>query len=134
MARPRTGETPIQHARVNQIDWDDFAYSTGGDPSGVIRDFIRWHIRRKGAKLPPRPDLDAWREQSITPAWDEDTMTTAVAWFTDDLGHQIDGEHPDTDDFGRPEWQCERCGTRLNLTAKGRHVSSSGNARCPHAI
>ena len=53
--RPKTGETPIQHIRIPDEDWRAFNEATGGKGAAVIRAFIRWFLRRRGAKLPDRP-------------------------------------------------------------------------------
>lgn len=36
-------------------DLDPAARAVGYDRSGVIRQFVRWYLRRPGAKLPQRP-------------------------------------------------------------------------------
>lgn len=59
VARPRTGETPIQHVRISQEDWDDFRAVLGRRAPSVVRELIRWYIRRPGARLPERPTQDA---------------------------------------------------------------------------
>lgn len=59
MGRPKTGETPLQHTRVPQDDWDDLRAVAGRRASSVIREFIRWYLRRPGAKLPERPTREA---------------------------------------------------------------------------
>lgn len=44
--------------RVSDDDWTDFdaaAKSAGGDRGGLVKEFIRWYLRRPGAKLPQRP-------------------------------------------------------------------------------
>ena len=53
VARPKTGETPIQHVRIPAEDWDEL----GRKGAGLVRDFIRWYLRRPGAKLPVRPPV-----------------------------------------------------------------------------
>lgn len=60
--RPRTGETPIQHVRVAQEDWDDLHEVTRGRRSEVIREFIRWYLRRPGARIPERPSAEVIAE------------------------------------------------------------------------
>lgn len=38
--------------------WDEFGEATAGHKdgrSGVLRDFIRWYLRKPGAELPARP-------------------------------------------------------------------------------
>lgn len=55
MARPRTGITPLQHVRIPQNDWDTLRAVSGRQAATVLREFIRWYLRRPGAKLPQRP-------------------------------------------------------------------------------
>jgi hypothetical protein len=58
VARPKTGETPSRHVRVADEDWGDLeaaAGAIGSDRGKVINQFIRWYLRRPGAKLPERP-------------------------------------------------------------------------------
>jgi hypothetical protein len=56
--RPPTGETPIQHTRVDQDDWDDLEAAVGRQRAKVVRDLIRWYLRRPGAALPERPSRE----------------------------------------------------------------------------
>lgn len=62
MARPATGETPIQHTRVDQDDWDDLEAAVGRRRAKIVRDLIRWYIRRPGAALPERPSREQMNE------------------------------------------------------------------------
>ncbi len=55
MARPRTGQMPIAEIRVAKQDWADFRAVNLRRAPAVIREFIRWYLRRPGAKLPQRP-------------------------------------------------------------------------------
>jgi hypothetical protein len=44
--------------RVSDEDWTDLgdtASAAGADRAKVINAFIRWYLRRPGAKLPERP-------------------------------------------------------------------------------
>jgi hypothetical protein len=44
--------------RVDDADWDDAEHATaemGTDRAKVINQFLRWYLRRPGAKLPERP-------------------------------------------------------------------------------
>lgn len=59
VARPKTGETPIQHIRIPDEDWEAFNEATGGKGAAVVRAFIRWFLRRHGAALPKRPEPTA---------------------------------------------------------------------------
>jgi hypothetical protein len=54
--RPATGQTPVQHFRVPADDWRDFNDAAGGKGAEVLRAFIRWYVRRRGAKQVKRPD------------------------------------------------------------------------------
>ncbi|MEU0665740.1 hypothetical protein ABZ508_26640 [Streptomyces lavendulocolor] len=53
--------TPPRQIRIPDEDWSDFdvaAKSMGTDRATVVRDFIRWYLRRPGAKALPRPPRD----------------------------------------------------------------------------
>lgn len=48
--------TPHRPIRVEDELWDSFGALVGArNRSSVIRDFIRWYIGMRGAKLPERP-------------------------------------------------------------------------------
>jgi hypothetical protein len=56
--------------RAPDDEWEPFEdatraqHPTGRSPRGrVIREFIRWYMRRPGAKLPERPPAGPWSEQ-----------------------------------------------------------------------
>lgn len=56
--RPATGKTFIARARVAFDLWEEFgtaAEAQGTDRSKVINEFIRWFLRKPGAKMPARP-------------------------------------------------------------------------------
>lgn len=55
VARPKTGETPIQHVRVPPDDWAELDERSGGKRPEIVRQLIRWYLRHPGAKLPERP-------------------------------------------------------------------------------
>lgn len=55
VSRPPTGKTPIQHVRIPDEDWGEFKAVAGRRGPSVLREFIRWYLRRPGAKLPVRP-------------------------------------------------------------------------------
>ena len=55
VARPKTGVTPIQHVRVADDDWGDLKAVAGRGLPDIVRQLIRWYLRRPGAKLPERP-------------------------------------------------------------------------------
>ncbi|MFH9891911.1 hypothetical protein ACH4OQ_35910 [Streptomyces luteogriseus] len=64
------GYEPPKSIRVPSADeWDPFGeaaktmHLTGRSPrTQVLREFIRWYMRRPGAKLPERPDAGPWSE------------------------------------------------------------------------
>ncbi|MFF3665392.1 hypothetical protein [Microtetraspora malaysiensis] len=48
--------TPHRPIRVEADLWEEFGRLVGPrNRSAIIRDFIRWYIRERGAKLPERP-------------------------------------------------------------------------------
>ncbi|MGW6912511.1 hypothetical protein ACWGB8_01615 [Kitasatospora sp. NPDC054939] len=60
-------------------EWDPFGDATkavhpnGRSPrTAVIREFMRWYMRRPGAKLPTRPDAGPWS----TPKTDQEQPAT----------------------------------------------------------
>lgn len=64
--------TPNRPIRVEAELWDAFGRLVGPrNRSAVIRDFIRWYIRERGATLPKRPhettDGRAADERPATP-------------------------------------------------------------------
>jgi hypothetical protein len=49
--------------RIPDDEWLPFEDATGDQPrAAVVRDFIRWYLRRPGAKLPERPAAGPWSE------------------------------------------------------------------------
>lgn len=70
VATPRYGEvmpnapkTPPRQIRIGD-EWYDFdraAKAQGTERATLIREFIAWYLRQPGAKLPTRPDVEAWR-------------------------------------------------------------------------
>jgi hypothetical protein len=54
--------TARQTIRVDEDLWElfDAARVSAGEDSRsvVVRDFIRWYVREKGARLPKRPDAE----------------------------------------------------------------------------
>lgn len=57
MPRPATGETPIQHVRIPKDEWEEFKAVAGRKNASLVRQFIRWYLRKPGAKLPTRPPM-----------------------------------------------------------------------------
>lgn len=48
--------TPLRPVRVEASLWEEFGRLVGKrNRSAVIRDFIRWYVGERGAKLPKRP-------------------------------------------------------------------------------
>jgi hypothetical protein len=56
VGRPATGKTPHRTIRVPDEEWEELKERSAGDATSLIRQFIRWYLRRPGAKLPVRPD------------------------------------------------------------------------------
>jgi hypothetical protein len=57
-AVPNKPGTQHRSVRVSDEDWADLDAATsalGADRGTVIKQFIRWYLRRPGAKLPARP-------------------------------------------------------------------------------
>lgn len=120
MARPRTGEMPIQHVRAPDEDWADLDTASDGRRPEVVRELIRWYLRRPGARLPERPQAADW------PA---SRAAAAVEWFAS-LGHDVDLEEPSEDAHGQQIWRCSKCGSHVSTSGKGKPHSPSGKARC----
>ncbi|GCD40827.1 hypothetical protein GKJPGBOP_00480 [Streptomyces paromomycinus] len=71
---PMTDDTEGTYDKPRQIrvpddEWIPFeaatkaAHPTGRSPRArVVREFIRWYMRRPGAKLPARPPAGPWSE------------------------------------------------------------------------
>lgn len=58
VGRPATGTTPIRHIRIPDDEWDDLHRVAGKENVRVLRQLIRWYLRRPGAKLPTRPTAE----------------------------------------------------------------------------
>jgi hypothetical protein len=121
VARPRTGEMPIQHVRAPDEDWTDLDTASAGRRPEVIREFIRWYLRRPGARLPERPPASDWSALRAA---------SAVEWFAS-LGHDVQLDAPETDAYEQPIWRCGTCGSHVSVSGKGKPHSPSGKARCP---
>ncbi len=55
---PNQPKTRHRSVRVADRDWEEAAGATGRmgtDRAKVINQFLRWYLRRPGAKLPERP-------------------------------------------------------------------------------
>lgn len=53
---PNAPKTKHRSVRIDDPDWADLAtQAPGGDRSAVIKDLVRWYLRRPGASLPERP-------------------------------------------------------------------------------
>ncbi|HXT92220.1 MAG TPA: hypothetical protein VN714_23545 [Trebonia sp.] len=56
---PNSPKTQHRSVRVSDEDWGDLdkaAKAAGSDRGTLIKQFIRWYLRRPGAELPERPD------------------------------------------------------------------------------
>ncbi len=124
MARPRTGEMPIQHVRAADDDWADLDTASDGRRPEVVRELIRWYLRRPGSRLPDRPPAADWSAERVT---------AALEWFAS-LGHEVDPGASELGEDGRPLWRCQRCGSHVSMSTKGKAQSPSGNARCVHEL
>ena len=57
--------TPHRPIRVEDDLWEEFGRLVGPrNRSAVIREFIRWYVRKSGAKLPKRPPQRDSTEES----------------------------------------------------------------------
>lgn len=53
---PNAPKTKHRSVRIEDQDWTDLAArAPDGDRSAVIKDLVRWYLRRPGAELPARP-------------------------------------------------------------------------------
>ncbi len=58
---PGKWKTPHRSVRVDDADWADLdaaAKAAGTDRAKLINAFLRWYLRRPGARLPERPPED----------------------------------------------------------------------------
>lgn len=63
---PNTPRTPPRQIRIGD-EWYEFelaAKSMDTERAAVIREFIAWYLRKPGAKMPKRPDADAWQGEA----------------------------------------------------------------------
>lgn len=57
---PNSPKTQHRSVRIDKAEWDDAETATAvmsTDRAKVINQFLRWYLRRPGAKLPERPPL-----------------------------------------------------------------------------
>ncbi|MFF3128552.1 hypothetical protein ACFVRD_41220 [Streptomyces sp. NPDC057908] len=55
--------TPARQMRIPDDEWlpfADAAKAQGLTRAAVVRELVRWYLRRPGAKLPARPDAGPW--------------------------------------------------------------------------
>jgi hypothetical protein len=55
---PNSPRTQHRSVRISGDDWadlDEASKAVGSDGGSLIKEFIRWYLRRPGAKLPERP-------------------------------------------------------------------------------
>ncbi|MEU0395835.1 hypothetical protein ABZ208_24230 [Streptomyces sp. NPDC006208] len=60
---PSVPKTPPRQIRIGD-EWHEFdavARSMGTERAELVRDFIAWYSLRPGARLPARPDVEAWQ-------------------------------------------------------------------------
>lgn len=69
---PETEYDAQRKFRAPADEWDPFeaatraVHPTGRSPrTKVIREFIRWYLRRPGAKLPERPAAGPWTRSAL---------------------------------------------------------------------
>lgn len=63
MTTPKPTHTPPRQMRIPDDEWlpfDEAAKAAGTVRAEEVREFIRWYLRRPGAKLPTRPDAGPW--------------------------------------------------------------------------
>lgn len=65
---PNKPGTQHRSVRISDEDWDDLEAATGefgSDRGTVIKQFIRWYLRRPGAELPERPAAAFWAARKV---------------------------------------------------------------------
>lgn len=66
---PNVPGTQHRSVRVPDDDWADLETATkrlGADRATVIKQFIRWYLRRPGAELPERPGVTSSAAADVT--------------------------------------------------------------------
>ncbi len=56
---PNAPKTPLRAMRIPDDEWSalgDTVKGTPADRTGLVREFIRWYLRRPGVTMPKRPD------------------------------------------------------------------------------
>ena len=69
---PNAPKTPARQVRIGD-DWydlDDAAKAVDTDRAAVIRELIRWWMRKPGAKMPERPEAGPWSVDKEPPVDD----------------------------------------------------------------
>ncbi|MFB4306962.1 hypothetical protein [Actinomadura sp. GTD37] len=65
VSRAKDTHTTNRVIRIDDADWEEFGKQVGErQRAETIRQFIRWRLRRPGAKLPRRPDPQ--QEEDLT--------------------------------------------------------------------
>jgi hypothetical protein len=63
---PNKPKTQHRSVRIGDDDWRDLlaaAKVQGTDRAGAINELIAWYLRRPGATMPKRPEVDAWKPE-----------------------------------------------------------------------
>lgn len=70
MTPAKPTHTPPRQIRIPDDEWlpfDEATKAVGEPRAAVVRELIRWYMRRPGAKLPPRPDAGPWSTATDEP-------------------------------------------------------------------
>lgn len=60
MSRAKASHTTNRVVRIDDPEWNDLGAAAGErNRAHVIREFVRWYLRRPGAKLPERPPRES---------------------------------------------------------------------------
>jgi hypothetical protein len=71
MTPVKATHTPPRQIRIPNDEWlpfDDATKDAGVARAEAVREFIRWYLRRPGAKLPVRPEAGTWSAMTATAA------------------------------------------------------------------